>query len=76
MRAHYDRLTEGFASALANEVDRSSTDADIVELAGFLAVSAQGFWSYARVAKSIKDLKRKSETLIEVLQLKLIGMRG
>lgn len=76
VRAHYDRLTEGFACALANEVDRSSTDADIVELAGFLAVSAQGLWSYARVAKSIKDLKRKSETLIEVLQLKLISMRG
>lgn len=72
--AHYDRLTNGFARALANEVDRSPTEIAIVELAGFLAVSAQGLWAYARGTDNISDLKKKADMLIELVKLKLANM--
>ena len=76
VRAHYDRLTKGFACALANETHRSPTDAELIELAGLLAVSAQGLWSYARVAKSVKDLNIKAGSLIELVKLKLANAGG
>lgn len=75
VRAYYDRLTDGFARALANEVDQSPTDAQIRELAGFLAVSAQGLWAYARGTDNINGLKKKAGTLIELVKLKLANMR-
>ena len=76
VRAHYDRLTKGFARAIANEVERPPTDAATIELAGLLAVSAQGIWSYARVTKNVKDLKQKTRTLIELVRLKLADASG
>ncbi len=74
VRAHYDRLTDGFARALANEIDQSPAEIEIRELAGFLAVSAQGLWAYARGTNSINDLKKKAGTLIELVKLKLADM--
>ncbi len=71
VRAHYDRLTDGFAHALANEVGVSPTDVEIQELAGFLAISAQGLWAYTRGTDNINDLKKKAGTLIELVKLKL-----
>ena len=59
---------------LANEVGRSATKSDIGELAGFLAISAQGLWAYARGTKSVVDLKKKAGTLIELVTLKLAAM--
>ena len=75
VRAHYDRLTRGFASALATELGRSPKDAEIKELAGFLAVSAQGLWAYARGTTSLQDLKKKAGTLLELLNLKVSVLR-
>ena len=74
VRAHYNRLTDGFARALANELDQSPADIELKELAGFLAVSAQGLWAYARGTDSINDLKKKAGTLIELVKLKLVSM--
>ncbi|WP_363324446.1 TetR/AcrR family transcriptional regulator [uncultured Roseibium sp.] len=74
VRAHYDRLTDGFARALANEIDVPPTQMEIRELAGFLAVSVQGLWAYARGADKTGNLARKAETLIELVELKLAAM--
>ncbi len=74
VRAHYNRLTSGFARALANEIDRSPAEIEITELAGFLAVSAQGLWAYARGTNSVNDLKKKAGTLIDLVKLKLTDM--
>lgn len=71
VRAHYDRVTDGFARALAHEIDRSPEDMEITELAGLLVVSSQGLWAYARGTDSINDLKQKARTLIELVRLKL-----
>ena len=76
VRAHYDRLTDGFARALANEIDASPTEVDIKKFAGFLAISAQGLWAYARGTDSINELKEKVEILIELIGLKLAAMSG
>ncbi len=48
--------------------------AEIKELAGFLAVSAQGLWAYARAIDNINDLKKKVRLLIELVKLKLTAM--
>ncbi len=74
VRKHYDRLTNGFAFALANEINVSSTQIEIKELAGFLAVSAQGLWAYARGTDNINSLREKAEVLIELVTLKLAAM--
>jgi len=74
VRAHYDRLTDGFAHALANEIDKTPEELGIKALAGFLAISAQGLWSYARGTDSIEGLKEKAEILIELVELKLADM--
>ncbi|MAZ86135.1 MAG: TetR family transcriptional regulator [Cellvibrionaceae bacterium] len=74
VNTHYDRLSDGFARALANEIDMSPSGAEIKELAGFLAVSAQGLWAYARAIDNINDLKKKVRLLIELVKLKLTAM--
>ena len=71
VKAHYDRLTNGFHNALANETSRTAEDLEIWELASFLAISVQGLWSYARGTDSIDSIKKKAETLLELLELKL-----
>ena len=73
-RTHYDRLTEGFARALANEIDRSPAEVELKEFAGFLAISAQGLWAYARGTDSINELKEKAEVMIDLIELKLAAM--
>lgn len=74
VREHYDRLTDGFARALAKEIDQSPAEIEIVELAGFLAVAVQGIWAYARGADNIVELKKKAETLIELVRVKLASL--
>ncbi|GAB5486274.1 MAG: TetR/AcrR family transcriptional regulator [Parasphingorhabdus sp.] len=74
VRAHYDRLTDGFAGALANEVDASPTATEIRNLSGFLATSAQGLWAFARGTDNINDLTKKAEVLIDLVNLKLGSM--
>lgn len=76
VHAHYDRLTNGFALALANETGRSAADIEIRELAGFLAISVQGLWSYARGTESIDSINKKAEILIELMELKLAALSG
>ncbi|MEM9670064.1 MAG: helix-turn-helix domain-containing protein [Pseudomonadota bacterium] len=71
VRTHYDRLTDGFACALAKEVGQSPSDAEIVELAGLLTVSAQGLWAYARGTENADELWKKARMLIELIKLKL-----
>jgi len=74
VKAHYDRLTNGFALALANETGHSATDSEIRELASFLAVSVQGLWSYGRGTASIDSINKKAEILIELLELKIAAL--
>ena len=74
VRAHYDRLTEGFARALAKEVSVSPTSTEIRNLAGFLATSVQGLWAFARGIDNISDLRKKADTLLELVKLKLASM--
>lgn len=74
VRAHYNRLTDGFARAIANEINHSPESNEIKELAGFLAVSVQGIWAYARGTDCIEDLKQKAETLMELVKVKLVSI--
>lgn len=71
VRAHYDRLSDGFAQALANESKQSPTNPDIAQLAGILAVSVQGLWAYTHGTDKITDLRKKAKALIELIELKL-----
>lgn len=74
VRAHYDRLTYGFARALANETGASPTEIEIKGFAGFLATSVQGLWAFARGTDKINDLTKKAEVLIDLVKLKLGSM--
>lgn len=71
VRAHYDRLTDGFARALANEVNHNPSNTEIIELAGLLTISVQGLWSYARGIDNVFDLESKVETLLKLVKLQL-----
>lgn len=71
VRAHYDRLTNGFARALARETGRKYSEKKIRELATLLTVSAQGLWAYARGTNSADELQQTALTLIELTKLKL-----
>ncbi len=76
VRAHYGRLTRGFACALGNEIDQTPSNGQIRDLAGFLAVSVQGLWAYARGTDNIQSLNNKAATLIDLVELKLTSIRA
>lgn len=70
VQAHNRRLRDGFATALANEAgDRDS--AAVARLAEFLAVSAQGLWSYSRSVDTIEPLRRHAATLLQLVRREL-----
>ena len=67
-RAHFDRMTKGFANALANEMLRPATDKSVKKLAAFVTLSVQGLWAFARSAKSIREIEERADTLMDVVK--------
>jgi len=74
VRAHFERLTNGFASALANEVNASPEDESIRRLAEFAVVSNQGIWAFARCAKDLSELRERIDTLLALVKAQLDTM--
>lgn len=72
VRAHNRRLRDGFARALSTEAPE--TDAATIErLADFLAISAQGLWSYSRSVDAIDPLRRHADTLLRLVRGQIRG---
>lgn len=63
---HFDRLRRGFAGALVNEFPASAKRARA--LGQFLAVSAQGLWSYSRAVTSARPLRAHADHLISLVR--------
>jgi TetR/AcrR family transcriptional regulator, transcriptional repressor for nem operon len=60
--AHLDRLRKGFAAALAREF--ATPRGKALALGQFLAVGAQGLWSYSRSVADAKPLRAHARLLI------------
>ncbi len=71
VRSHYDRLTDGFANALSNEMGLKKHHKQVRELAAFIAYSAQGLWAFSRCAQSVREVQERADTLMEVIKLKV-----
>jgi len=67
-RAHFDRLTKGFANALANDMNLPATEKSVKKLAAFVTLSVQGLWAFARSAKSLREIEERADTLIDVVK--------
>jgi hypothetical protein len=69
VRAHVERLRRGLAQALANAKGRGllPSGVDPPAYAHFLAISAQGLWTYARICRDADELRRYVATLLEPL---------
>lgn len=70
VRAHFERLSRGFARALANARDAGELPAgvDAKAFAHFLAVAAQGLWSFSRICRDAGELRRYVATLLAPLE--------
>lgn len=66
---HFDRLRRGFAGALVNEFCAPRKQARA--LGQFLAVSAQGLWSYSRSVTSAKPVRAQADLLISLVRAEL-----
>lgn len=73
VRAHTARLRAGFLKALANENASTGalSDAELDELAEYLATSAQGFWAFSRSVTELASLRRFVRTLIGLVRARL-----
>ena len=67
---HNNRLKSGFKNALANSIGQQTkvANAQLDELAEFLAASAQGLWLYSKSVKDARILHRYSETLTSLVK--------
>lgn len=68
--AHMERLHVGFRRALRNSRERPSPRLASA-LAGVLVVSVQGLWSYSRMTASARELRRRANALVGLIQHKL-----
>lgn len=70
VKAHHERLINGFMHALSN-ASPATSKSDIRDLAQFLATSAQGLWSFSRTASSGDILNSYSKTLLSLIKQRL-----
>ena len=70
-RAHFDRLTRGFANALSNEMKLPAKDKPVIKLAAFITMSVQGLWSFARCANDIREVQERADMLMELVRIKV-----
>ena len=66
VRRHDARLTRGFRRALAGGYPAMAADG-LDRLAAYLAVTAQGLWSYSRMTDDPARLRRHAETVIDLI---------
>jgi len=73
VRAHNERLKNGFLNALRNENtrERKLLQSELEALAAFLATSTQGLWSFSRTLTGTRDMHQYAETLIQLTRKRI-----
>lgn len=75
VRAHHQRLHDGFLGALRNAAGGAGDERRLRERADFLATSAQGLWSHSRTVASAAELRRYARTLVDLIEETLPHVR-
>jgi len=72
---HLVDLRKAFRQAVgksAKSAGANLTNAELNELAGFLATASQGLWSYGRTILDVRELERFRDVLLQLLKARLI----
>jgi TetR/AcrR family transcriptional regulator, transcriptional repressor for nem operon len=76
---HMADLRSAFRGAIEKAAASASaklTMAELNELAGFLATSSQGLWSYGRSTLDVRELERFREMLLKLVMTRLNTLRA
>lgn len=68
VQSHNERLKSGFLSALKNCNQAKLSDDELLELAEFIATSAQGLWSFSRTLTNVDPLIAYKKTLMQLIK--------
>lgn len=71
VRAHHNRLRNGFANALSNAATKKISAATIDELSGFLLMSATGLWSLSRSVDNAGELRSYANTALSLVEQRI-----
>ena len=72
--SHHNRLEAGYLNALKGELNdsfNSTSTVKLADIAGFMACTTQGLWSYSRIISSASDLRSKVDIFIESIEARL-----
>ncbi len=71
---HMADLRKAFRQAVeksAKSAGANLTNAELIEIAGFLATASQGLWSYGRSILDVRELERFKHVLLNLLRTRL-----